>query len=66
MVNAYVDNDFSAFFGRTRPDYQRLLQTVRSGTVDVVLAWAPERLHRSPRELEDFIELIERTGTAER
>lgn len=24
---------------------------------------APERLHRSPRELEDFLELIEQTGT---
>ena len=28
-----------------------------------MLAWAPERLHRSPRELEDFLELIERAGT---
>jgi DNA invertase Pin-like site-specific DNA recombinase len=30
--------------------------------VDSVLAWAPERLHRSPRELEDFLELIEHHG----
>ena len=39
------------------------MNLIRAGTVDVVVAWAPERLHRS-RELEDFIELIEATGTA--
>ncbi len=27
-----------------------------------VIAWHPDRLHRSPRELEDFIDLMERTG----
>lgn len=32
---------------------------IGSNQVDVVVAWAPDRLHRSPRELEDFIELIE-------
>ena len=60
----FVDNDFSAFSGRVRPSYQRLLADIRSGRVDVVIAWAPERLHRSPRELEDFLELIERTATS--
>lgn len=60
----YVDNDVSAYSGRTRPEYRRLLADVEAGAVDVVLAWAPERLHRSPRELEDFLELIEHTGTA--
>jgi site-specific DNA recombinase len=63
VVTCFVDNDLSAFSGRTRPGYQRLLQAIQAGLVDVVLAWAPERLHRSPRELEDFLELIERTGT---
>lgn len=62
-LETYVDNDFSAFSGRVRPEYQRLLSAVECGHVTAVLAWAPERLHRSPRELEDFLELIERTGT---
>jgi site-specific DNA recombinase len=61
---AYVDNDLSAFSGRTRPAYQQLFAAIRSRQLDVVVAWAPERLHRSPRELEDFLELIEATGTA--
>lgn len=63
QVTVYVDNDVSAFSGRVRPAYQRLLEDIVSGHVTAVLAWAPERLHRSPRELEDFLELIERTGT---
>jgi site-specific DNA recombinase len=58
----YVDNDYSAFSGRTRPGYDQLLEDLRAGLIDAVVAWAPERLHRSPRELEDFLELVERTG----
>lgn len=60
----FVDNDFSAFSGRRRPAYQSLIGAVDAGRVAAVVAWAPERLHRSPRELEDFLELIERTGTS--
>jgi DNA invertase Pin-like site-specific DNA recombinase len=65
-INAgrYIDNDVSAFSGRVRPQYERLLNDIRLGRIDVVIAWAPERLHRSPRELEDFIDLIEQTGVA--
>jgi len=59
----YCDNDISAFSGRPRPAYLRLMEDIQSGRVDAVVAWAPERLHRSPRELEDFIQLIDRTGT---
>lgn len=62
VVRTFCDNDLSAYSGRTRPDYQALLQAIGAGSVEAVVAWAPERLHRSPRELEDFLELIERTG----
>jgi site-specific DNA recombinase len=30
--------------------------------VDVVVAWDPDRLHRSPAELETFIVAVERVG----
>ncbi len=63
VSHVFADNDVSAFSGRTRPAYQSLLRAVDARQADVVVAWAPERLHRSPRELEDFLELIERTGT---
>lgn len=63
LRHRYVDNDVSAYSGRARPAYQQMLQDVSSGRINAVVAWAPERLHRSPRELEDFLELIDRTGT---
>ena len=59
----YCDNDISAFSGRLRPAYSRLIEDIAGGRVDAVVAWAPERLHRSPRELEDFIQLMEQNGT---
>lgn len=63
LGEVYCDNDLSAFTTRkVRPAYQRLLEDLRAGRVDAVVAWHPDRLHRSPRELEDFIDVIERSG----
>ena len=42
------------------PGYERLIGLLEAGEVDAVVSWAPERLHRSPRELEDFIAVVER------
>lgn len=61
--HVYTDNDVSAFSGKRRPQYVQMLDDVKAGTVDAIVAWHPDRLHRSPRELEDFIDLIETTGT---
>jgi DNA invertase Pin-like site-specific DNA recombinase len=55
------DNDLSAYRG-VRPGYDELLQGIKDGHIEAVVAWAPERLHRSPRQLEDFIELVEENG----
>lgn len=63
LVESFIDNDVSAYSTKARPAYVRLLTAVGAGHIDTVVAWAPERLHRAPRELEDFIELMERTGT---
>ncbi len=56
----YADNDMSAYRGKRRPGYLALLDALGDGTVEAVVAWHPDRLHRSPRELEDFIDTIER------
>jgi site-specific DNA recombinase len=64
IAEIYVDNDVSAYSGRRRPAYERLLADVEAGHVDVVLAWHPDRLHRSPLELEAFIDLLERGNVA--
>ena len=62
VVRVHVDNDVSAFSGKRRPGYERLLADVSAGAVDVVLAWHPDRLHRSPVELEEFIVAVEKRG----
>jgi site-specific DNA recombinase len=58
----YVDNDVSAFSGKARPAYERLLSDIKGGLIEGVVTWHPDRLHRLPRELEAFIDLIEATG----
>jgi site-specific DNA recombinase len=41
-----------------------MLDDLRSGVVDAVIAWHTDRLHRSPRELEEFIDICEGAGVA--
>jgi site-specific DNA recombinase len=64
VADVYVDNDVSAYSGKPRPAWQQLLAHVESGTVDAVLCWHVDRLTRSPRELEDVIDLADRHGPA--
>jgi site-specific DNA recombinase len=61
----YVDNDVSAYSGRVRPAYERLLEDVKHGLRDAVVVWDLDRLHRQPRELEAFFELVDAVGIAE-
>ncbi|MEA2199409.1 MAG: site-specific recombinase [Solirubrobacteraceae bacterium] len=63
VVDRYVDSDISAYSGRRRPEYQRLLEDIDSGALEAVLVYHADRLHRHPRELEDFIDLCQRTQT---
>lgn len=57
-----IDNDRSAYSGRTRPGYERLLAGLRDGTYDGVLAWHADRLHRRPIELEEYIHICQERG----
>lgn len=61
--DTFTDNDISAYSGKVRPAYARLVNAIKAGEVDVVVAWHPDRLHRSVRELEDWIDLQEATRT---
>ncbi|SED25927.1 Site-specific DNA recombinase [Streptomyces sp. 2231.1] len=62
VVETYVDNDLSAYSGKKRPDYRRMLGDLDEGAATVVIAWHTDRLHRSPTELEEYIDLSERRG----
>jgi DNA invertase Pin-like site-specific DNA recombinase len=63
VVERYVDSDISAYSGKRRPEYLRMLDEIDTGTVDAVVVYHADRLHRHPRELEDFIDLCQRTKT---
>ncbi|MEV4239664.1 recombinase family protein [Nocardia sp. NPDC049737] len=62
-ITAFTDNDTSAYSGKRRKEYERLTAAIETGQFDMVIAWHPDRLHRSPIELEYFIALLERGGT---
>ena len=55
----YVDNDTSAYSGKPRKRYRDLLADLRTGKADAVLVWHTDRLHRSPKELEEYIEVCQ-------
>jgi site-specific DNA recombinase len=62
LAKVYEDNDLSAYSGKARPAYRQLLEDVRGGAIQVVVAWHPDRMHRHPRDLEEFIEVVESAG----
>jgi len=61
----YVDNDVSAFSGKPRRDYARMLADLESGARDAVIVYNLDRLHRRPVELEDFVAWCERVGVSQ-
>jgi DNA invertase Pin-like site-specific DNA recombinase len=64
VAGIYEDNDISAYSGKLRPGYRQLLADLETGDIDAVVAWHTDRLHRSPRELEEWIDACERHGVA--
>lgn len=62
VIEAYVDNDVSAYSGKPRKDYRRMLADLDEGTATSVIVWHTDRLHRSLTELEEYISLCERRG----
>jgi site-specific DNA recombinase len=63
VVEVFCDNDRSAFNQRkARPRYKAMLDAIRDGSINVVVAWHPDRLHRQTRELVPFIDLVNAHG----
>ncbi len=62
LVGVYADNDLSAFTGKPRPDYLAMVADLDAARVRVVTTWHTDRLHRTPKELESYIDLAERRG----
>jgi DNA invertase Pin-like site-specific DNA recombinase len=62
IAERYVDDDISAYNGKPRPEYRRMLADITGGAVDAVVVWHLDRLHRQPRELEEFFDVCDRAG----
>ncbi|WP_426118652.1 recombinase family protein [Kocuria sp. LHG3120] len=60
VAQEYVDDDISAYSGKTRPEYERMLRDMEEGHRDGVIVWHMDRLHRRPVELERFVEVCTR------
>jgi len=56
VVAELVENDVSAYSGKPRPEYEKLLELIRTGQTSSVLVYHADRLHRSTRELESYID----------
>ena len=64
VAEVYVDDDRSAFTRKPRPAYVRMLADIDAGQRDGVMVWRLDRLHRQPRELEEFIVICDRRRVA--
>lgn len=63
LFDAYIDNDAGAWDEKRkkRPQYDRMIEDVKAGRIHKIVVWHTDRLHRSMRELEDLIDLVETT-----
>ena len=59
VEDVYVDDDISAWSGKQRPEFERMVDDLRSRRIGAVLVWHLDRLTRHPRELESFIDLCD-------
>jgi DNA invertase Pin-like site-specific DNA recombinase len=59
VVNIYVDNDISAYNGKTRPGFEALLDGMKHNEFDAVLCWHTDRLYRHMKDLERVIEMAD-------
>lgn len=63
IVDVVEDGGISAYKGkRERPGYNQVLDLIRRGEVDRVVCYNVDRLHRSTRQLLDYLELCRSHG----
>ncbi|MCU1557280.1 MAG: serine recombinase [Microbacteriaceae bacterium] len=65
VAEEYVDNDISAYVGKRRPSYERLLEDIAAGQRDAVVVYNNDRLTRRPIELEQFTAICEAAGVTQ-
>jgi site-specific DNA recombinase len=61
-ADPFIDNNVSAYSGKPRPAYKAMADLIESDGVGALVVWHIDRLYRSPRELEDLIDLVGGSG----
>jgi site-specific DNA recombinase len=62
ITQRFIDNDVSATRSKVRTEYVRMIRAVEAGDIEAVIVWDVDRLTRTPRELEDIIDLADKHG----
>lgn len=57
-TEVYEDNDVSAYSGKRRPEFERLLADLTARRIGAVVAYHPDRLYRQLTDLERFVEAV--------
>jgi site-specific DNA recombinase len=60
VMEVYCDNDVSAYSGKVRPEYRRMLAAVKAGEVSAVIAYAPDRLYRRMTDLTELLDTLKK------
>jgi site-specific DNA recombinase len=55
----------SAYSGKARPAYTRMLADLADGLREAVIVWHMDRLHRRPIELEQFVATFTRAAVSD-
>lgn len=64
VATVFTDNDISAYKGKRRPGFEQCVDAMKAGMITTLLAWHPDRLTRSPVELEGLIDLLDGSGVS--
>lgn len=64
VTDVYSDADHSAYSGRRRPEFERLLRDIEAGAVTMVIAWHPDRVYRRAEDLISFVDVVSRARAA--
>jgi len=62
VAHVYRDNDVSAYSGKTRPQFEAMLDAVKRGQYGAVISWHQDRLYRSMKDIERVIEVCDPAG----
>jgi site-specific DNA recombinase len=63
ITEVYTDNDISATSGKARPGYRKMLNDIRAGLIDSIIAWHPDRLYRKAVDLGELVDVCKEHNT---